>query len=54
MLTLDHYRDVFGNRAFWNAFSNTMLLGVVGATATMALAASSPMSPRAPAGAAAG
>jgi iron(III) transport system permease protein len=37
MLTLDHYRDVFGNRAFWNAFSNTMLLGVVGATATMAL-----------------
>jgi iron(III) transport system permease protein len=37
MLTLDHYRDVFGNRAFWNAFSNTMLLVVVGATATMAL-----------------
>ncbi|HEX9521536.1 MAG TPA: iron ABC transporter permease, partial [Reyranella sp.] len=37
MLTLDHYRDVFSNRAFWNAFANTMLLGVVGATATMAL-----------------
>jgi iron(III) transport system permease protein len=37
MLTLDHYRDVFSNRAFWNAFVNTMLLGVVGATATMAL-----------------
>ena len=37
MLTLDHYRDVFGNRAFWNAFANTMLLGVTGATATMVL-----------------
>jgi iron(III) transport system permease protein len=37
MLTLDHYRDVFSNRAFWSAFANTMLLGVVGATATMAL-----------------
>ncbi|MGZ5913472.1 MAG: ABC transporter permease, partial [Reyranella sp.] len=37
MLTLDHYRDVFGNRTFWNAFANTMLLGVVGATATMVL-----------------
>ena len=37
MLTLDHYRDVFGNRAFWNALANTMLLGIAGATATMVL-----------------
>lgn len=37
MLTLDHYRNVWQNREFWSAFANTMLLGVVGATATMAL-----------------
>jgi len=37
MLTLQHYRDVWENDEFWRAFGNTMLLGVVGATATMAL-----------------
>lgn len=37
MLTLQHYRDVWENDKFWHAFGNTMLLGVLGATATMAL-----------------
>jgi iron(III) transport system permease protein len=37
MLTLDHYRSVWQNREFWNAFGNTMVLGVSGATATMVL-----------------
>jgi iron(III) transport system permease protein len=37
MLTLQHYRDVWENDEFWRAFGNTMLLGVVGATATMVL-----------------
>jgi iron(III) transport system permease protein len=37
MLTLDHYRNVWENRQFWGAFGNTMLLGFVGATATMVL-----------------
>ena len=37
MLTLEHYRNVWENSAFWRAFGNTMLLGVVGATVTMAL-----------------
>jgi iron(III) transport system permease protein len=37
MLTLDHYRNVWENSSFWRAFGNTMLLGVAGATATMAL-----------------
>ena len=37
MLTFDHYRNVWENSAFWRAFGNTMLLGVVGATATMVL-----------------
>ncbi|RJF69743.1 ABC transporter permease [Rhodopseudomonas palustris] len=37
MLTLEHYRAVFGSRDFWRGFSNTMLLGLVGATATMLL-----------------
>jgi iron(III) transport system permease protein len=37
MLTLQHYRDVWENDEFWHAFGNTMLLGVVGATVTMAL-----------------
>ena len=37
MLTLEHYRSVWENSAFWRAFGNTMLLGVTGATATMAL-----------------
>jgi iron(III) transport system permease protein len=37
MLTLDHYRAVASNSEFWRAFGNTMLLGLIGATATMAL-----------------
>jgi iron(III) transport system permease protein len=37
MLTLDHYRNVWDNSEFWRALGNTMLLGLVGATATMAL-----------------
>src|SRR5476649_1979895 len=37
MLTLQHYRDVWENDEFWHAFANTMLLGVLGATVTMAL-----------------
>lgn len=37
MLTLDHYRNVWANRDFWNALGNTMTLGLAGATATMIL-----------------
>jgi iron(III) transport system permease protein len=37
MLTLDHYRAVFGSGEFWRGFGNTMLLGLVGATLTMVL-----------------
>jgi iron(III) transport system permease protein len=37
MLTLDNYRAVAANSEFWRALGNTMLLGVVGATATMVL-----------------
>jgi iron(III) transport system permease protein len=37
MLTLDHYRDVFGSSEFWRGFANTMVLGLVGATLTMVL-----------------
>jgi iron(III) transport system permease protein len=37
MLTLEHYRNVWENRQFWGAFGNTMLLGFLGATATMVL-----------------
>lgn len=37
MLTLEHYRSVWGNRDFWRAFGNTMILGLSGATATMVL-----------------
>ncbi len=37
MLTLEHYRNVWENRQFWGAFGNTLLLGFVGATATMVL-----------------
>ena len=37
MLTLEHYRSVWANDEFWHAFGNTMLLGFVGATATMIL-----------------
>ncbi|MCC8936144.1 iron ABC transporter permease [Bradyrhizobium sp. Arg68] len=39
MLTLEHYREVFGSSEFWRGFSNTMLLGLVGATLTMLLGA---------------
>jgi iron(III) transport system permease protein len=35
MLTLDHYRAVMQNSDFWRALSNTMLLGLMGASATM-------------------
>jgi len=37
MLTLDHYRSIWTNDEFWEALGNTMLLGFVGATATMFL-----------------
>ena len=37
MLTLDHYREVFGSSEFWRGFGNTMLLGLIGATLTMVL-----------------
>lgn len=37
MLTFDHYRNVWENSEFWRALGNTMLLGAVGATVTMAL-----------------
>jgi iron(III) transport system permease protein len=37
MLTLEHYRAVFGSREFWRGFGNTMLLGLAGATLTMLL-----------------
>jgi iron(III) transport system permease protein len=39
MLTFEHYRSVWENDAFWRAVGNTLLLGFVGATATMALGA---------------
>jgi iron(III) transport system permease protein len=37
MLTLEHYRAVGQNRLVWRALGNTLLLGVLGATATMLL-----------------
>lgn len=37
MLTLEHYEWVLENRQLWRAVSNTMLLGIAGATATMIL-----------------
>jgi iron(III) transport system permease protein len=37
MLTLDHYREVFGSSEFWRGFGNTMVLGLIGATVTMVL-----------------
>jgi iron(III) transport system permease protein len=37
MLTLDHYRAVLGDSEFWRATRNTMMLGFIGATATMVL-----------------
>jgi iron(III) transport system permease protein len=39
MLTLDHYRGVWRSREFWTALSNTMILGIGGASATMVLGA---------------
>jgi iron(III) transport system permease protein len=39
MLTLEHYRAVWENRLFWRALGNTLLLGFLGATITMALGA---------------
>ncbi len=37
MVTGDHYRAVWDNRLVWRALGNTLLLGVLGATATMLL-----------------
>jgi iron(III) transport system permease protein len=37
MLTLEHYRAVWENRLVWRALGNTLLLGLLGATATMLL-----------------
>lgn len=37
MLTLEHYRAVFGSSEFWRGFGNTMLLGLAGASLTMVL-----------------
>ena len=37
MLTLDHYAAVLGSSDIWRAISNTMMLGLTGATATMVL-----------------
>ena len=39
MLTLEHYQSVWQNRLIWRAFGNTLLLGLLGATATMLLGA---------------
>lgn len=36
-LTLDHYRSVLDNRELWRALKNTLLLGLLGASATMVL-----------------
>lgn len=38
-LTLDHYGEVFANDEFWRALTNTMFLGISGASATMVLGA---------------
>jgi iron(III) transport system permease protein len=37
MLTVDHYLAVWQNRLVWRALGNTLLLGLLGATATMVL-----------------
>lgn len=37
MLTTEHYVAVFNNSEIWRAFFNTMLLGLLGATAVMVL-----------------
>jgi iron(III) transport system permease protein len=39
MLTVDHYSAVWQNRLVWRALGNTLLLGLLGATATMLLGA---------------
>jgi iron(III) transport system permease protein len=39
MLTADHYHAVWQNRLVWRALGNTLLLGLLGATATMLLGA---------------
>ena len=39
MLTLEHYQAVFSSSEFWRGFSNTMFLGLAGATLTMLLGA---------------
>jgi iron(III) transport system permease protein len=39
MLTTEHYQSVWQNRLIWRAFGNTLLLGLLGATATMVLGA---------------
>ena len=39
MVTGDHYRAVWDNRLVWRALGNTLLLGVLGASATMLLGA---------------
>lgn len=37
MLTFEHYQNVWSNDTFWRAMGNTLLLGFLGATATMTL-----------------
>jgi iron(III) transport system permease protein len=37
MVTTEHYAAVWNNRLVWRAFANTLLLGFLGATATMVL-----------------
>jgi iron(III) transport system permease protein len=37
MVTTDHYHAIWQNRLVWRAFGNTLLLGLLGATATMLL-----------------
>ena len=39
MVTTEHYRTVWESRLVWRAFGNTLLLGLLGATATMLLGA---------------
>ena len=39
MLTLEHYQAVFSSSEIWRAVTNTMMLGLVGASLTMALGA---------------
>ena len=39
MLTLEHYESVWNSSEIWRGFTNTMWLGLMGASATMALGA---------------